>query len=143
MNVEGSSVTLNLTDFFYNRAANGGALFVGGEGITNRVHDSVFEDNTAGDHGGAIDWLASAGEVLRSNFTRNSAVYGGAIYLNNISSQSLISDVIFTRNVATENGGAIDCNSSSMGLFNTKFLSNTAKYGGALCREADATWGSG
>ncbi|MBQ9026846.1 MAG: Ig-like domain repeat protein, partial [Methanobrevibacter sp.] len=123
---------------------SGGALYAGGTGKSNSIMDSVFVDNTAGDHGGAIDWLAQAGEFINTNFTRNSAVYGGAIYLNGVSSNSTLENITFRENRATKNGGAIDCNASMMGLSNTQFISNYAgEYGAALCREANATGGFG
>ena len=143
--IRGYGVSLNDTKFYSNTAVrSGGAIYVGGTGTTNTIYYSVFEDNQAGDHGGAIDWLASAGVFKYSNFTRNSAVYGGAIYLNGVSSNSNISNIIFEGNRATKNGGAIDCNASMMGLSNTQFISNYAgEYGAALCREANATGGYG
>ena len=145
MEITGSGVTLNDTRFYSNVAGgSGGALNVYGEGITNAVYYCEFVDNTATDHGGAINWLAYAGEVYYSNFTHNSAIYGGAIYLNHVSSSSKISNVIFENNTASKNGGAIDCNASRMMLNNTIFKYNVANdYGAALCREAKATNGSG
>ena len=142
--IRGSGVTLNDTYFYSNYAGSyGGGIYVGGSGITNVVYYSVFEDNEAGDHGGAIAWHASAGEIRYSNFTKNSAIYGGAIYLNGISTQSELSHLIFINNTAIENGGAIDCNATFMNLTHTQFISNYAKYGAALCREANATGGFG
>ena len=143
--IRGSGVTLNQTHFHLNVAGrSGGAIYVGGTGTTNVVYHSEFTDNQAGDHGGAIDWIASAGEVYYSNFIRNTAVYGGALYLNGISSNSKIFNVYFKENRATKNGGAIDCNATMMGLNNTIFISNYAgEYGAALCREDNAAGGFG
>ncbi|MEE0936161.1 MAG: Ig-like domain repeat protein, partial [Methanobrevibacter sp.] len=145
INLRATGVSVNDTRFYSNTAGrHGGALMVGGTGKNNTIYYSVFEKNTAGDHGGAIDWLAAAGDIFYSNFTANEAVYGGGIYLNGISSQSRIFNVIFDANRATKNGGAIDCNASMMGLNNTRFTNNYAgEYGAALCREANATGGFG
>ena len=142
--LKADTLIINESIFKSNTAIeSGGAVYVGGIGENNTVHYSVFEDNQAGNHGGAIDWLAKAGEIIHSNFTKNSAEYGGAVYLNGVSSKSRISDVIFKENTATENGGAIDCNATEMNLTHTKFISNTAKYGAGLCRESGATGGFG
>ena len=142
--LKADTLIINESIFKSNTAiGSGGAVYVGGIGENNTVHYSVFEDNQAGNHGGAIDWLAKAGEIIHSNFTKNSAEYGGAVYLNGVSSKSRISDVIFKENTATENGGAIDCNATEMNLTHTKFISNTAKYGAGLCRESGATGGFG
>jgi len=142
--LKADTLIINESIFKSNTAiGSGGAVYVGGIGENNTVHYSVFEDNQAGNHGGAIDWLAKAGEIIHSNFTKNSAEYGGAVYLNGVSSKSRISDVIFKENTATENGGAIDCNATEMNLTHTKFISNYAKYGAGLCRESGATGGFG
>ena len=145
INLQASGVTLNDTRFNKNTAINnGGALYVGGEGTTNRIYDSKFEENTAGNDGGAIFWRAYAGHIADSNFTKNTANYGGAIYLNGVSSNTNITYVIFKSNNATKNGGAIDCNSTRMNLTYTLFDSNYAgEYGAALCRESGATSGFG
>ena len=145
INLIASGVRLNDTRFYNNTAQrNGGAVYVGGVGTTNVVYNSGFVDNKANSHGGAIDWRASAGEIMNTNFQRNSAEYGGAIYLNGISSGSKISRVYFGQNTATKNGGAIDCNATLMNLTHTKFVSNRAdEYGAALCRESEATGGFG
>ena len=145
INLRATGVSVNDTRFYSNTAGrHGGALMVGGTGKNNTIYYSVFEKNVAGDHGGAIDWLAAAGDIFYSNFTANEAVYGGGIYLNGVSSNSRIFNVIFDANRATKNGGAIDCNASMMGLNNTLFTNNYAgEYGAALCREANATGGFG
>ncbi|WP_058738266.1 Ig-like domain-containing protein [Methanobrevibacter millerae] len=145
INLQASAVTLNNTHFYTNTALrNGGALYVGGEGTTNKIYDSKFEENNAGNNGGAIFWRAYAGHIAYSNFTSNFANYGGAIYLNGVSSNTNITHVIFKSNNATKNGGAIDCNSTRMNLTYTLFESNYAgEYGAALCRESGATNGFG
>ena len=145
VNIEASGVNLNDTRFYNNTALNnGGAVYVGGIGTSNVIYYSRFADNEANGHGGAIDWRASAGVMFHSNFIRNTAEYGGAIYLNGVSSGSKISEVYFAQNTALKNGGAIDCNATLMNLTNTLFVSNTAgEYGAALCRESGATGGFG
>ncbi|MBE6506261.1 MAG: hypothetical protein E7Z73_11135, partial [Methanobrevibacter millerae] len=143
--LKSDNLDIDHTYFKSNTAeGSGGAIYAGGTGKDNIIEYSIFEDNTAGDHGGAIDWLAQAGEFINTNFTRNSAVYGGGIYLNGVSSNSKLENITFRENRATKNGGAIDCNASTMGLSNTEFISNYAgEYGAALCREANATGGYG
>ena len=144
VNLRAFGGSLNDTRFYSNTAVrNGGAVYVGGTGKTNGVYSSLFDDNRAGDHGGAIDWRAAAGHILDSNFTRNSADYGGGIYLNGVSSGSVIYHAIFESNTAVKNGGAIDCNATLMNLTHTLFTSNYADFGAALCREAGATGGFG
>ena len=145
INLRGTGIDITNARFYENTAVrNGGAVYAGLTGKTSIIHNSVFEGNHAGSHGGAVDWRSAAGEIINSNFTANTAEYGGGIYLNGISSNSRIQNVIFTSNEATKNGGAIDCNASMMALNNTQFISNYAgEYGAALCSEANATGGFG
>ena len=144
INLVASGVSLNDTRFYSNTALrNGGAVYVGGQGSTNVIFESIFDKNEAGNRGGAIDWLAQKGNITYSNFTRNSAHNGGALYLNGKSSESVLSHLIFEENVATGNGGAIDCNATLVNLTHTQFTSNRADYGAALCRESGATGGFG
>ena len=145
INLETSSVSINKSSFYNNEALDGGAVYVSGKGITNHVYNSIFEGNMAhGGYGGAIDWLSSTGHIINSNFTSNFALNGGAIYLNGNSSNSVISGSFFLYNAADYDGGAIAWNASAGNLTNNYFLSNYAgQYGGALCRESNATGGFG
>ncbi|MBR1611664.1 MAG: hypothetical protein IJ672_09345, partial [Methanobrevibacter sp.] len=144
VNLHASAVHVDDSKFYNNTAGNGGALYVGGIGTHNRVHESVFEGNNATGYGAGIYWIAQAGEIRGSNFTNNSANYGGAIFFNGRSANTHVTDSIFKLNNATKNGGAIECNASNIGLYNITFTSNYAgEFGGALCREAGATSGHG
>ncbi|WP_458404599.1 Ig-like domain repeat protein [Methanobrevibacter sp.] len=142
--ITASSVSLNDTHFNRNRANNGGAIYVGGNGLTSNIYYSTFNENRAnGGYGGAIDWVASTGNIYYSNFTENVANYGGAVYIGGNSNNSVITHVIFDTNTANFNGGAIDWNASAGNLTHTKFIRNVAEYGAALCREGSATGGFG
>ena len=93
--------------------------------------------------GGAIDWVASSGTIVDTRFTDNHADYGGGVYFGENSINSRIENCLFEGNDAKYNGGAIDCNASSMYLTNTVFDGNVAQFGAALCRETNAKRGSG
>ena len=143
--LKSQNLLINNTYFIANTAdVHGGALCAEGNGTNNTIYYSSFENNTAGSHGGAINWLAPAADFKYINFIGNSAEYGGALYLNGVSSNSSLESIYFKGNRATKNGGAIDCNATRMGLNNTQFIENYAgEYGAALCREANATGGFG
>ena len=130
-NATGGNITHS---YFYNNIAgeNGGAVFVGANGATAYITDAVFEENRAGNRGGAIDIFASDAHIIGSNFTDNSADYGGAVFAGNNADQSEISDSIFLGNSATYNGGAVDWNASSGIITDSRFEQNTADYGGAV-----------
>jgi len=138
-----SASNITGTKFVLNSANSGGAIFVGGEGDINLIYNSEFNQNSAVNYGGAINWIASRGIITYTNFTKNSAGYGGALYLGGTSSESIISHDRFFNNTAAAYGGAIDCNSSKMNLTYTVFEYNEAAYGAALCREGYSTGGFG
>ena len=144
VNMYASAVDIDNSDFINNFAANGGAVYVGGVGTNNKIHKSIFTGNNATDHGAGVYWRASAGEIKDSEFTSNSACYGGGIYLNGVSANTNITNVVFKSNRAVKNGGAIECNASNIGIYNILFDSNYAGgYGAGLCRETGATNGHG
>jgi predicted outer membrane repeat protein len=144
LNLHASGVHIDEGRFYDNLAINGSALYVGGVGTENKVHESVFVGNNATGYGGGIYWIAHEGEIVNSTFTRNLAEYGGGIFLNGRSANTNITNTTFTSNTAIKNGGAIDCNASNIGIYNLTFDSNIAgEYGAALCREVNATSGHG
>jgi predicted outer membrane repeat protein len=93
--------------------------------------------------GGAIFWAGKFGHLIESVVYNCTADIGGGIYFNASAVNSTIINTTFTKNNATTHGGAIDCNASRMGLFNTTFIDNFAYIGAALCREINATDGHG
>jgi predicted outer membrane repeat protein len=144
LNLHASGVHIDDSKFYDNLAVNGSALYVGGVGTQNKVHESTFVGNNATGYGGGIYWIAYEGEIVNSTFTRNLAEYGGGIYLNGRSGNTNITNTTFTSNTAIKNGGAIECNASNIGIYNLLFDSNIAgEYGAALCRESDAKFGHG
>ena len=80
--IHASGVHIDDGEFYNNVAVNGSAVYVGGVGTENKIHESIFDGNIATGYGAGVYWIAAAGEILNSSFTRNSAVYGGGIYLN-------------------------------------------------------------
>jgi len=130
---------------FYNNTAgrNGGAVYVGAVGSTSYITDALFVGNNATVRGGAVDWDASNGNVLRSTFEYNNADYGGAVFIGGTSGNGTIVNSTFNHNHAGENGGALDWNSTIGRLINSTFFNNTAKYGGATYRGANSTGGFG
>ncbi|MBE6503867.1 MAG: hypothetical protein E7Z76_06245, partial [Methanobrevibacter sp.] len=139
-----SSVIINASNFYYNNATDGGALYIGGQGHMNYVYSSIFVGNRANKGtGGAIDWVASSGTIIDSDLTGNCANYGGGIYFGGLAAQSIVRRCNFTDNHAKYTGGAIDCNSSKLLLYDSRFDSNYAQFGAALCREVSAIGGNG
>ena len=114
-------------------------VLVGGN-ASGEYGDPMYHD---GDIGGAIYWAGANGTISNSLIEQNNANLGGGIYYNATAPDCQIINTRFAENNAVTHGGAIDCNASRMGLFNTTFEKNFAYIGAALCREINATAGHG
>ena len=142
----GSGITFeessNIT-FTDNSATLGGAIFIEDSNLTmyGRV---LFERNTACYYGGAItifDYRGRQNDIMincsgRSITFRNyTGRYGGAIYASS-SAESLnveLKDILFERNTAVIDGGAVYVGGSSINMTGTlNFIQNSAQRGGAM-----------
>ena len=73
--------------------------------------------------------------ITQSNFSKNSATLGAAIYLYNSKSNCLleITDSTFTEHISTKNGGAICMtNFGNTSIIRCNFSKNFAGFGGAM-----------
>ena len=171
--IKGSNFTINTADkggavfwsgikgdiqnsrFVSNNATQGGAMFLQhcahGEDMDISITDSYFENNTAVNDGGAINWYngknvnidnsvfventanrggalfvsGTDGGVKLSNFTSNEAILGGAAYLNN--EKLTITEANFDYNNAVQ-GGAIYMAANNNVVDNSNFNYNNATY---------------
>lgn len=108
----------------------------------NSIHDLIFRDYNVENYGGAIFSNANLIFNMGTNkvsFINNTAKYGGALYLdgNEITSSPVtsLSNMVFTDNTATDDGGAIySLNDIILRLNNIQFTNNKAStgYGGAI-----------
>ena len=128
---------------------NGGAILNElGSGLF-RITNSSFEFNNANQSGGSIANIQSKGfEILNSSFTSNFAgLVGGAIYnhdseilivlSSNFTNNSVFieyenNEPIFNYEVDTGIGGGIANNGSSIEIYDSKFINNSAYSGGAI-----------
>ena len=120
--------------------AQGGAIYVDKGNAQLKVTNSNFTSNIAED-GGAI-YATIITEVSNSVFTKNRAHTnqnkgdGGAIYINENYDDNYynIYYCIFEENSCDRYGGAIytDSVKSHLRVYNSTFISNTAKEGGAV-----------
>lgn len=135
-----------------------GALKVGGESVVY-VHESVFTDNDCNQPGhrvtaagGAIHVGNATLRVSNSRFERNEAGFvGGAIYTTGTfqvpysipRSDVIVSNCYFadnraindpgvTTNSPTEGGAVASENQSVMRIYNSRFVDNDARHGGAV-----------
>ena len=150
-----SEVTIFDSDFISNSALNeGGAIYETGESYLT-INGSNFEKNTAtmtSSNGGAISLHSSRLNVTDSNFNENTiAKNGGAIYISYTSSSTLeslvtLKNVTFTKNNATNYGGAVyitgrSTDNQNVKMFDCIFTSNTSEgNGGALYLTNDSIY---
>jgi len=120
----------NLTFAHGYTTGNGAALFLDNESSFHIV-DCVFQQNIAGEYGGAVYYNATGGMnyIERSTFQNNQASTGGALSLS-AGTMSLTSSS-FEENEASQ-GGAIYLNSGNLQISQSNFRSNSADDGGGL-----------
>ena len=127
-------LTVKNCSFLNNYASSlGGAIFNDSGYLS--ISQCSFFDNTSADWGGAIClWQWSDGAAISNcAFTRNTAVYGGAIGDGASGKYPLtsITNCDFTDNSASY-GGAFNGRNNAVTITNCAFQGNSAEYGGAI-----------
>ena len=135
LDIRGWNISSNIAETF------GGAIRCMGSKLN--VRNSIFSRNTAKKEGGSISGMLCNSKFIGSTFSHNTAGihddarngvgYGGAISLGPGSGAEIRSSS-FVRNEANAGGGAFSCDAcdENVLLFNTSFLSNHARVGGAV-----------
>ena len=112
----------------------GGAIAIVGRAKAD-ISESKFSSNEAGGDGGAIHTLKSTVNIDKCEFNNNMADrYGGAIHAQG-STISVMNITVseFSNNKADNNGGAVYAsNKYSVNINRSRFVNNTAEYGGAI-----------
>jgi predicted outer membrane repeat protein len=144
LNVDASPTVANCT-FVENEGYFGGAIenmHADDEAVTEpQISNCVFENNSAGAFGGAIDNDHSAPSIVNCVFTGNNAEMGaGAI--NNLYANPTIGNCEFEGNHTDEQethfGGAIFNSAEAPSISNCSFIGNQAYDGGAIYNDFGA-----
>jgi len=149
---DNSGVRLGFNSGFVgNMAGNrGGALDISG-GSLEIVDLAVFENNSAVGRGGAIHVLGADLAIRPSSIpdvptrvTGNSAVFGGAIFIEGGTTGALtnptIEGALFDGNTAGVSGGAmLLANAADVEIVDTIFSNNSASEGGAIYSQASSS----
>ena len=127
--------------FQQNYAHNGGAMSV----YNIKVIDTCyFKENVATNLGGALYIRCPSGgksqiNVTDSNFSKNSALNGGAISGDDCQENPFtydylitINKCVFINNIAYENGGAMLMTQGDIEIIDNDFINNQASNGGAI-----------
>ena len=125
---EHSQMELTRCSFLRNRANFGGSINCMYSNFT--ATDCRFEDGEANISGGVGQIQESRIVMDRCNFTKNTAMNGGAIYA--WKSIIDITDGSFEKSEADQEGGAIFILECSMSINGSNFSASKATYGGAL-----------
>jgi Chlamydia polymorphic membrane protein (Chlamydia_PMP). len=97
--------------------------------IISATKCTFIENSASEDCGGAID--ASTITIKDCTFTGNTAKWGGAIDANGKDLVCSFTDCVFSNNKAELYGGAVN-GSICETVKNSKFINNTAEFGGAM-----------
>ena len=123
------------------KALNGGAMFIG-PGSTVIASNVTFQNNTAGEHGGAI-WNSGTLTATGCTFTSNTAGDVGGIYNavagNTYCGTATLTDCKFTNNTSSTSGGAL---ANAQGN-TTMTLNNCTLTGNMAGTNGSAVWNGG
>ncbi len=109
-------------------SGNGGALYANMGIQPFSVTDSTFSGNTAGTYGGAVLTISGDAQFANTTFDGNSALIGGAVYDDFVST---FTDSSMTNNTAGDTGGAIHSD-SNLTVVRSTLDGNTAGLGGGI-----------
>ncbi|WP_407392580.1 Ig-like domain repeat protein [Methanobrevibacter sp.] len=134
---KGSNGVIKDSSFENNSAFYNGAVYM--NSLNGKILNCNFTNNYASNSSGALGWVKkSNGLIYNSRFTDNTALFGGAIYINNATNLR-IEKSVFENNFAFRNGGAIYWDSGNeCVLADSTFKNNGAHdFGGAIYYDED------
>ncbi|MBQ8251152.1 MAG: hypothetical protein IJY92_04485, partial [Alphaproteobacteria bacterium] len=134
------------TLFAFNKSNDNGAAINADSANVSISNSTMFIQNTAANHGGAIDIAGqltidgtktdSSGNKLANIFYNNSALTGGAVFVHDNSTATSTSNVYDSNKATAKNGGAVQ-NSGTFNSTGDIFKLNTsAQSGGAIANAA-------
>jgi hypothetical protein len=134
--------------FTFNHAKAGGAIFnQDGKKYSYAYNNCIFGangDNRDNTYGGAITLINANFQFSKSNFLDNNANKGAGIYIKGEGSELTLIDTGFARNKLNSSsnlnsrGGAIyGDNGTKIDLTRSKFIGNSANYGGSIFSSSD------
>jgi len=128
--VVSTTVTINFSLFSGYSTASGGAC-ISTLSSTVAIANTDFSDCMSVSNGGALSLSETTLDLLNEEFSNcQSSGNGGAIFAVGNSLLN-VKSCIFLGNNATSDGGAFFLQASSMEVFKSQFINNTATVGGA------------
>lgn len=123
------------SSFAGNEASDvGGAIAYQSESGELHVEQSVFENNTAAWHGGALYVHYGSARLERNTFIANSSSRDGGALYGYAADSMLVTGCRFLKNHADWGGGAVALLMGPLDVRTSEFQKNTARWGGAVHR---------
>ncbi|MFJ7839830.1 InlB B-repeat-containing protein [Lysinibacillus sphaericus] len=138
-NLQSSPILMNV-EFTDNEATSGGGIFNWNESAP-KLSNVIFNKNKATRSGGGIQNNSCDIIIEHAKFTNNEAAHGGGI-ANYGNSASTLTDVTFSQNIASQQGGGIYNNGpgNKSILTNVIFEQNKAAYfGGGIVNDRESS----
>lgn len=131
-----STLKINNTLFEDNIASSNSVIYLDELG-KGEILNSIFKNNKVTEKRGTVVLDACLSALIKNClFENNTGIDGAAIYIGVFDpaykSNVSVIDCNFTKNTASENGGAIYARYPSLTLYNSKFTDNSAIKGGAI-----------
>ncbi len=116
------------SSFLFNTSTNesGGGIFSRHNASSTFFADVRIENNKAVNGNGGGAYIEGRLEILKSNFSENSAYRGGGLYHDNTDEAFAINTSTFYKNAAIEDGGGIALDGENATITNSTLASNTA-----------------
>lgn len=123
-----TKVYIDNCTFFNNHASSGGAINIKNGNV--EISDSLFINNYAEQYGGAIFIRESMLTARNLEIVNSTSKMGGAI--TSVSSNLNLTNLTARNNKAKYSGGAMYALFGTLSLYDSTFIGNDAKDGGAL-----------
>ncbi len=138
LHLNGATLDVSRSVFDTNRAAGQGGALYAQSSANIAVTDTVFQGNTTtGNSGGAVFLSQDTLTLNRCFFLDNTAaIRGGAIYMDNSSTNVTLTNSVVAGNAAPQ-GGGIDTNVGTLTVINSTIADNqaTTGNGGGLSKQ--------
>lgn len=132
--LDSGNLTINETDFTFNVADVGGAIYVEKTTGNLQIDTALFSSNISHGHGGAI-YTNGISTISDTTFTGNKTSaqdqHGGAIYVDNAQAQFSLTDSAIVFNEAWYGGGLFNA-FGHVTISDSTISNNSAHTGGAI-----------
>ena len=138
MHFDNTNITLERIEFQKNSASKGGAITFDGDNVATLEHVSFYDNTATRYHGGSLAVVCSNLTMQAVVFEDNSAINGGAIFIEG-SSVVTVHGIEIVNNHASDRGGAIAVRRSTLIMQAVNLSHNNTANWGAIISECNST----